>query len=63
MRNIEPSISKTEILCAEEPAPPTGLVVFGASGDLTGRALLPSVFELALKDLLPAGQQQIQEAP
>jgi glucose-6-phosphate 1-dehydrogenase len=32
---------------------PCLMVIFGASGDLTGRALLPSVFELALKDLLP----------
>jgi glucose-6-phosphate 1-dehydrogenase len=29
------------------------MVIFGASGDLTGRSLLPSLFELALKDLLP----------
>jgi len=29
------------------------MVIFGASGDLTRRSLLPSLFELALKDLLP----------
>jgi glucose-6-phosphate 1-dehydrogenase len=32
---------------------PCLMVIFGASGDLTGRSLLPSVFELALKGLLP----------
>lgn len=29
------------------------LVIFGASGDLTGRKLLPSLYELAIRDLLP----------
>lgn len=29
------------------------LVIFGASGDLAGRELLPALFELAAKDLLP----------
>jgi glucose-6-phosphate 1-dehydrogenase len=32
---------------------PCLMVIFGASGDLTRRSLLPSLFELALKDLLP----------
>jgi len=29
------------------------MVIFGASGDLVGRTLLPCIFELALKDLRP----------
>lgn len=29
------------------------LVIFGASGDLTGRKLLPALFELHVRDLLP----------
>jgi hypothetical protein len=32
---------------------PCLMVIFGASGDLTGRSLMPSLFELALKGLLP----------
>lgn len=28
---------------------PCLMVIFGASGDLTGRSLMPSLFELALK--------------
>jgi glucose-6-phosphate 1-dehydrogenase len=32
---------------------PCLMVIFGASGDLTGRSLMPSLFELALKRLLP----------
>ena len=30
------------------------LVIFGASGDLTGRKLLPALFELFIGDMLPA---------
>ena len=29
------------------------LVIFGASGDLTGRKLLPALFELFIGDMLP----------
>lgn len=29
------------------------LVIFGASGDLTGRKLLPSLYELHVRRLLP----------
>lgn len=35
-----------------QPAPPT-IVIFGASGDLTYRKLLPSLYSLACSDLLP----------
>jgi glucose-6-phosphate 1-dehydrogenase len=36
-------------------APPAILVVFGASGDLTSRKLMPAVERLALRRLLPGG--------
>jgi glucose-6-phosphate 1-dehydrogenase len=52
MQKIKPSISARDIICAEVEAPPTALVVFGASGDLTGRKLLPSLFQLFKRDLL-----------
>lgn len=52
MPQIQPSISKQEILCAETPAPPCGIVVFGGSGDLTQRKLIPSLFELYKRQLL-----------
>ena len=42
-----------EGLDAERVAPPCVLVVFGASGDLTGRKLMPAIEQLALKRLLP----------
>ena len=38
-----------------EPAPePTALVIFGASGDLTRRKLLPALYRLAIGQRLPA---------
>jgi glucose-6-phosphate 1-dehydrogenase len=39
----------------ERVAPPAILVVFGASGDLTSRKLMPAVENLALRRLLPNG--------
>ena len=35
-------------------APPTAVVIFGASGDLTARKLIPAVYNLAVDNLLPA---------
>ncbi|MBN1806768.1 MAG: glucose-6-phosphate dehydrogenase [Sedimentisphaerales bacterium] len=52
MREIKPTINKREILCAEAVPGPTALVVFGASGDLFGRKLLMSIFQLSMRDLL-----------
>ena len=37
-----------------EPAPPCVLVVFGATGDLTSRKILPAVYNLRRSGLLPA---------
>ena len=34
-------------------APPTVAVIFGASGDLTARKLVPAIFNLGLDNLLP----------
>ncbi|MGI9032954.1 MAG: glucose-6-phosphate dehydrogenase [Acidimicrobiales bacterium] len=39
----------------ERVAPPAALVVFGASGDLTSRKLMPAVERLAVRRLLPGG--------
>jgi len=35
-------------------APPTAIVIFGASGDLTARKLIPAIYNLAHDGLLPA---------
>jgi glucose-6-phosphate 1-dehydrogenase len=37
-----------------EPPEPVAIVIFGASGDLTRRKLLPALFHLFLEDMLPA---------
>jgi glucose-6-phosphate 1-dehydrogenase len=38
---------------ADRTPAPCLMVIFGASGDLTGRSLMPSLYELAMKGLLP----------
>ncbi len=52
MKDIHPTVLPQEIACAEVKAPPCGMVVFGASGDLVRRKLLPSIFELFRRYLL-----------
>jgi glucose-6-phosphate 1-dehydrogenase len=37
----------------ERTAPPCAVVIFGASGDLTSRKLVPALYDLALQRLLP----------
>lgn len=37
----------------EKPNVPIGLVIFGATGDLTARKLVPALYQLALADQLP----------
>ncbi|MFC1677736.1 glucose-6-phosphate dehydrogenase [Planctomycetota bacterium] len=52
MQNITASIADADIICAETAAPPTALIVFGASGDLTSRKLLPSLALIYHRQLL-----------
>lgn len=52
MEEIRPSVDKMDFLCPENKAGPNALVVFGASGDLTHRKLLVSVFRLFTQNLL-----------
>src|SRR4030043_367619 len=52
MKKIQPSLDQQDIICAETPAPPNAVVVFGASGDLARRKLIPSIFNLFAQDLL-----------
>jgi glucose-6-phosphate 1-dehydrogenase len=51
MADIRP-VAMNDIVCAEPPPVPCGMVLFGASGDLTRRKILGSVFELFRKGLL-----------
>lgn len=52
MPEIRPTVTPQDIVCAQVKAGPNALVVFGASGDLTRRKLLISLFELYKRDLL-----------
>ena len=52
MQQIRPSVTLEDIICAEVQAPPNAMVVFGASGDLTHRKLLPSLFQVFKRGLL-----------
>jgi glucose-6-phosphate 1-dehydrogenase len=52
MKDIHPKVLSTEIVCAETAAPPCALVIFGASGDLVQRKLIPSLLALHHKKLL-----------
>ena len=47
------SIAVRSEFCSESRADSCGLVIFGASGDLTHRKLLPALFQLFLRSLLP----------
>ena len=51
-KEIHPSVAALDIVCAETAAPPTAMVVFGASGDLVRRKLLPSLLQIQQRDLL-----------
>src|SRR5919205_162500 len=44
-----------EGLRMEQVAPPCAMVIFGASGDLTRRKLVPALYTLAVEGLLPPG--------
>ena len=52
MQRIRPTVTPQDIICAQPKAEPSALVVFGASGDLTRRKLLISLFELYKNNLL-----------
>ncbi|MCF7855217.1 MAG: glucose-6-phosphate dehydrogenase [Candidatus Pacebacteria bacterium] len=53
MPSSEFTADLTETLCVESTPSPCGLVIFGASGDLTSRKLMPSLFRLFQRNLLP----------
>jgi glucose-6-phosphate 1-dehydrogenase len=48
-----------EGLAQERVADPSVLVIFGASGDLTQRKLIPSLYSLAHEGFLPSGQVMV----
>ena len=54
-RNMSEQLSDPKALSKSDPAPPCTLVIFGASGDLTKRLLMPSLYNLRLGGLVADG--------
>ena len=54
MERICPSATK-RTFCAETPAPPGGFIVFGASGDLSQKKIIPAIANLFNRGLLENG--------
>ncbi len=59
MADVSAALSGPESLAAADPAPPCTLVIFGASGDLTKRLLIPSIYNMRQARLLQDGFQVI----
>jgi len=52
MQDIKAEVSSPEIVCAETPGSPCAMILFGASGDLAARKLIPSLAQLFARNLL-----------
>ncbi|HOE96050.1 MAG TPA: glucose-6-phosphate dehydrogenase [Candidatus Sumerlaeota bacterium] len=52
MARIKPHVTIRGDFCIETPPQPCGLVIFGSSGDLTSRKLMPALFNLFRRRLL-----------
>ncbi len=52
MPDIKPTATSMDMMCAETPAPPCAMVIFGASGDLAHRKLIPSIARISQRGLL-----------
>ncbi len=53
MPEISVQDKKYQFYCLEQRPSACGIIVFGASGDLTARKIIPSLFGLYLRDLMP----------
>src|SRR5579862_6606148 len=49
----QPCLDRDETLLIERPLPPCCIVIFGATGDLTHRKLMPALFSIDAQGLLP----------
>jgi len=52
VEQIQPLLAALDTICVDAAAPPTAMVVFGASGDLAHRKLLPSIAQIQQRGLL-----------
>ncbi len=53
MPEVQADVSFSEEFCVEQRPDPATIIIFGASGDLTNRKLIPALFRLFHRDLLP----------
>ena len=53
MAEFQTQMEETSRLCVEERPGPCSLVIFGASGDLAKRKLIPALYNLYRRNLLP----------
>jgi len=53
MTEIETHVQNQDLVCLETRPSPCGIIIFGASGDLARRKLIPALFNLFRKGLLP----------
>ncbi len=53
MPDTAETAKNTEAMPRPDPAPPCAMVIFGASGDLTKRLLMPAIYNLKRMGLLP----------
>ncbi len=53
MATVNAQTTKMDLFCMEMKPEPCGVVIFGASGDLTKRKLLPALFGLFRRELMP----------
>jgi glucose-6-phosphate 1-dehydrogenase len=54
MDKLGTRVTVREEVCIESQPDPCGIVIFGASGDLAHRKLIPSLFHLFRRELMPA---------
>ena len=53
MKIMEKESKAADIVVEVEKAPPCGMVIFGASGDLTRRLLMPAIYQMEKYGVLP----------
>ena len=55
MVKMKAHVTVREEFCIEQKADPCGIIIFGASGDLTHRKLIPALCNISKRGLLPQG--------
>ena len=59
MSQLGTEITVREDVCIESKPEPCGVVIFGASGDLSHRKLIPALFSLYQRELTPSAFYEV----